>query len=228
MLQYSSAHCIVAAYPFSFAISNSAFSRTQNRPVLRTPHGRRPLTAMASNEGVATVYANALATLADSTEKLEVIHRDIDQLSKLLNDTEGLAEFLSNPITDKNKKQSVLSTLCKEEGFDQYTVNFLNLVMEKGRASFLIEMCNMFEEQYCKMSDTLVVTLTSAVQLDESERFEIVQKLQELSGAKYVKLKPVIDPRIIAGFTLEYGSSQIDLSVKGQLERLSQQLISAD
>lgn len=69
-----------------------------------------------------------------------------------------------------------------------------------------------------------MATLTSAVQLEEEEQFEIAKKLRELSGAKNIKLKPVIDPSIIAGFILEYGSSQIDLSVRGQLARLSAQL----
>lgn len=174
---------------------------------------------------MAAAYSSALASLAKSSDKLDVIHADIDRLSSILSGTEGLAEFLGNPITDEAKKQSVLTTLCSEGGFDQVTENFLKLVMEKGRAGFLAEMCDVFEEQYCKMTETLVATLTSAVQLEESEQFEIAKKLQELSGAKNIKLKPVIDPAIIAGFTLEYGSTQIDLSVRGQLTKLSQQLI---
>lgn len=154
-----------------------------------------------------------------------MIHADITKLTAILKDTEGLADFLGNPVTEEEKKQSVLSTLCQEAGFNQDTENFLKLVMDKGRAGFLAEMCEVFEEQYCKMTETLVATVTSAVQLDESETFEIAKKLRELSGAKNVKLKPVLDPSVIAGFTLEYGSTQIDLSVRGQLAKLSQQLI---
>lgn len=69
-----------------------------------------------------------------------------------------------------------------------------------------------------------MATVTSAVQLDEDEQFQIAQKLQELSGAKNIKLKPVLDPSLIAGFTIEFGSSQIDLSVRGQLRRISAEL----
>jgi len=33
-----------------------------------------------------------------------------------------------------------------------------------------------------------------------------------------------VDESLIAGFVVEYGSSQIDLSIKGQLDKVSAQL----
>lgn len=48
----------------------------------------------------------------------------------------------------------------------------------------------------------------------------IAKKLQELTGSKNIKLKPVIDQSLIAGFIVEYGSCQIDLSIRGQIEKV--------
>jgi F-type H+-transporting ATPase subunit delta len=59
-----------------------------------------------------------------------------------------------------------------------------------------------------------VATLRSAVKLEQEQQFLIAKKLQELTGSKNIKLKPIIDQSLIAGFVVEYGSSQIDLSVK--------------
>ena len=50
------------------------------------------------------------------------------------------------------------------------------------------------------------------------------KKLQELTGSKNIKLKPIIDESLIAGFTVSYGSAQIDMSVKGQLEMITNEL----
>ncbi len=69
-----------------------------------------------------------------------------------------------------------------------------------------------------------VATLRSAVKLEQEQQFLIAKKLQELTGSKNIKLKPVIDENLIAGFVVSYGSSQIDLSVKGQLEKISGEL----
>lgn len=49
--------------------------------------------------------------------------------------------------------------------------------------------------------------------------------LQELTGSKNIKLKPQIDESLIAGFIVKYGSSEIDLSVKGQLNKISNELV---
>ena len=69
-----------------------------------------------------------------------------------------------------------------------------------------------------------VAVLRSAVKLEQEQQFLIAKKLQELTGSKNIKLKPVIDDSLIAGFTVEYGSAQIDMSVKGQLESIANEL----
>jgi F-type H+-transporting ATPase subunit delta len=62
------------------------------------------------------------------------------------------------------------------------------------------------------------------VKLEEPQQFLIAKKLQELTGAKNIKIKPVIDETLIAGFTVEFGSAAIDLSIKGALDRVSKDL----
>jgi F-type H+-transporting ATPase subunit delta len=69
-----------------------------------------------------------------------------------------------------------------------------------------------------------VATLRSAVKLEQEQQFLIAKKLQELTNSKNIKLKPVIDQSLIAGFVVEYGSSQIDLSIRGQIEKVAEEL----
>lgn len=69
-----------------------------------------------------------------------------------------------------------------------------------------------------------MATLRSAVKLEQEQQFLIAKKLQELTGSKNIKLKPVIDQSLIAGFVVEYGSSQIDLSIRGQIEKVAEEL----
>ncbi len=72
-----------------------------------------------------------------------------------------------------------------------------------------------------------VATVTSAVKLENEQQFAIAKKLQEMTGAKNIKLKPVVDAALIGGFVVQFGkdgSGMIDLSIKGQMARLAQQL----
>lgn len=80
----------------------------------------------------------------------------MDKLASVIKETEDLPEFLSSPLVDEKKRREVLATVCREAGFDQDTENFLNLVMDKDRASLLEDICESFETEYCKMTETQV------------------------------------------------------------------------
>ena len=119
-----------------------------------------------------------------------------------------------------------MKRIAAESGFNNYTVNFLYLLIDQNRVDAITEICDAFETKYCAMTDTQVAVLRSAVKLEQEQQFLIAKKLQELTASKNVKIKPVVDESLIAGFVVEWGSSQIDLSVKGQLDKIGNELMS--
>ncbi|PNH12056.1 ATP synthase delta chain, chloroplastic [Tetrabaena socialis] len=204
----------------------AAKSSVMGQRVFKASAGRaapqRAVVAMARKNEVSESYAKALVELADEKGKLEAVHADVDAVASLMKENKKLAELIMNPVVDDDKKRAVLAKIGKEAGFQQYTVNFLNLLVAKDRLALVPEICETFEDLYCQMTDTQVATLRSAVKLEQEQQFLIAKKLQELTGSKNIKLKPVIDSSLIAGFVVEYGSSQIDLSVRGQIERVAE------
>ncbi|KAG7667242.1 hypothetical protein Ndes2526B_g04252 [Nannochloris sp. 'desiccata'] len=172
-------------------------------------------------------YANALVDLAQSKNALEAIHTDVDALASYMKESEDIKNFLSNPTINENKKKDLVKKVASESGFNEYTVNFLNLLIDQNRMDAISEICEAFETRYCELTDTMVATLRSAVKLEQEQQFLIAKKLQELSGARNVKIVPVIDESLIAGFVVEWGASQIDLSVKGQLNKITGELMTA-
>ena len=176
-------------------------------------------------ETIGASYANALVDLAQSKSALEAIHTDIDALGSVMKDNPDIKNFLSNPTLTETRKKDLVKRVAAESGFNQYTVNFLNLLIDQNRIDAISEVCDAFEAKYCQLTDTMVATLRSAVKLEQEQQFLIAKKLQELSGARNVKIVPVIDESLIAGFVVEWGASQIDLSVKGQLNKISAELV---
>lgn len=136
-----------------------------------------------------------------------------------------LKNFLSNPTVAEDKKKQMIAKMASESGFNSYTVNFLNILVDQSRMDAITEVCDAFEAKYCTLTDTQVATLRSAVKLEQEQQFLIAKKLQELTKSKNVKIKPVVDESLIAGFIVEWGSSQIDLSVKGQLDKIGNELM---
>ena len=54
------------------------------------------------------------------------------------------------------------------------------------------------------------------------------QKIQEMTGAKNIKLKPEVDPALLGGFVVTYGkdgSGFIDMSVAGQVAQLKNEVV---
>jgi F-type H+-transporting ATPase subunit delta len=188
------------------------------------PRAARVVAMAGRRNDVSDSYAKALVELAEEKAVLEQVHADVDAVAGLVKENKKLAELWFNPVVDSTKKKAVVAKISKEAGFQKYTTNFLNLLVEKDRVNLLNEICESFEEQYCVLTDTQVATLRSAVKLEQEQQFLIAKKLQELTGSKNIKLKPVIDQSLIAGFIVEYGSCQIDLSIRGQIEKVADEL----
>ncbi|GAB4818405.1 hypothetical protein N2152v2_005451 [Parachlorella kessleri] len=203
-----------------------AFKGTPLRKNVAVPsRGVRRVTAMkVALENIGSQYANALVEVAQAHNALEAVHTDVDSLAGVLKENKDVKDFLSNPTAKVENKKALIKRLASESGFNQYTVNFLNLLVDGNRIDAIDEICESFEVSYCALTDTQVATLRSAVKLEQEQQFLIAKKLQELTGSKNIKLKPVIDESLIAGFVVSYGSSQIDLSVKGQLDKISAEL----
>jgi len=128
-------------------------------PFLTTPTTRRPhhkQKQSARRNDVSDSYAKALVELAEEKGKLENVHADVDAVASLIKDNKALTELLYNPVVLGDKKKAVLAKISKEAGFQKYTSNFLNLLVEKDRLALLDEICESFEEQYCDMTDTQV------------------------------------------------------------------------
>eukprot|EP01026_Neomeris_dumetosa_P027407 TRINITY_DN2227_c0_g2_i1.p2 TRINITY_DN2227_c0_g2~~TRINITY_DN2227_c0_g2_i1.p2 ORF type:complete len:226 (-),score=45.28 TRINITY_DN2227_c0_g2_i1:284-961(-) len=192
---------------------------------VNAPSPVRRVTVMRSDlASVANSYAGGLVELAKSKNVLQEVHTDMDTLSNVLKSDEGLREFLVNPVIAETKKYEVLDKVASNAQFSPYTTNFLKLLVQKGRMEAIQEIFDAFEVEYCKLMNTQVAVVKSAVELQQEQQYQIAKKVQELTGSKNIMLKPVIDPSLIGGFVVEYGSNQIDLSVKGQLDNITGEL----
>ena len=72
--------------------------------------------------------------------------------------------------------------------------------------------------------------MVSAVKLDSEQQLSIAKQLQRLTGRKNIKLKPQVDENLLGGFVLKFGkdaSMQIDMSIKGQLEKIEEDLMTS-
>merc|ERR1711990_220037 len=132
--------------------------------------------------------------------------------------------LMTNPSISTDKKAALLNQISVSGSFNQISTNFLNLILDKGRIDCIVEMIEAFESLYFQSTDTQVAVVKSSVALEEEQHFLIAKKIQELTRSKMVTVKRLVDETLIGGFIVEYGSNQIDLSVRGALERIKKGL----
>lgn len=140
----------------------------------------------------------------------------------------SVGTFLANPTMEEGAKKDVLTKLGKEADFHPFTTNFLNLLVDKKRIGNVASIIDEFENLYCESTDTQIATVTSAVKLENEQQFMIAKKIQEMTGAKNIKLKPEVDPALLGGFVVTYGkdgSGYIDMSVAGQVAQLKNEVV---
>merc|ERR1719146_424178 len=132
--------------------------------------------------------------------------------------------MMVNPLVSADEKRTLINKISTEASFNLSTTHFLRLLVDKGRIDCIEEVIDAFKKLYYEATGTQVAVVKSAVALEEEQHFLFAKKIQELTQSKMVTVKRVVDEALIGGFIVEYGSSQIDLSVRGALERIKKGL----
>ncbi|KAL1196037.1 ATP synthase subunit delta [Cardamine amara subsp. amara] len=171
-------------------------------------------------------YAMALADVAKRNDTLELTVADVEKLDNVFSDPQVL-NFFANPTVAVEKKRQVIDDIVKSSSLQVHTSNFLNILVDANRIDIVTEIVKEFETVYNKLTDTQMAEVRSVVKLEPPQLAQIAKQVQKLTGAKNVRVKTVIDPSLVAGFTIRYGDSGsklIDMSVKKQLEDIAEQL----
>ncbi|KAK6940112.1 ATPase, OSCP/delta subunit [Dillenia turbinata] len=177
-------------------------------------------------DSAAGSYASALADVAKSNETLETTSADLEKVDKIFSDPTVL-DFFVNPTIDLDTKRKILDEISSTSALQPHVSNFLNILVDMKRIDLIKEIIKEFELVCNKLTDTELAIVSSVVKLDQQHLAQIAKGVQRLTGAKNVRIKTVIDPTLVAGFTIRYGNSGsklIDMSVKKQLEDLAAQL----
>ncbi|CAH2033645.1 unnamed protein product [Thlaspi arvense] len=176
---------------------------------------------------VSESYATALADVAKANDTLESTCYDVEKLGKMFaSDPEVLCLFV-NPTVELQKKREVVDLISESLSLLPHTASFLNVLIDSSRMELVKDIIKEFEAVYNKMTETELAVVKSVVKLDSQHLAQIAKHLQKLTGAKIVRIRTVIDPSLVAGFTIRYGcsgSKLIDMSVKKQLEDITSQL----
>jgi len=169
-------------------------------------------------------YAQALFDAAKEKGRLQEVHAELSDFAAAVRDVPELRSALRNPELDPGTKAELLDALMG--GADQLVRNFLRLTAEKGRIAEIEDMARELDRLLAAEERRLSVELTTALQLSDDDAKELVKQIEDASGRK-VEVSRKVDPELIGGLILQIGSMRVDASVRGRIERLRRELVSA-
>ena len=175
-------------------------------------------------EEIAEVYARALFEVAKEHDVLDRIHDELGQFADTLSEDRELQVFFFSPYFSSEEKRQGVERVV--EGADERFVNFLELLAERHRMPVLYRTRRAFDALWADEKRLLPVSVTSAVDLDESLVEDIGKRIEEQTG-RQVELSSQVDPEVLGGLVVRVGNTVLDASVRNRLERLRKQVATA-
>lgn len=170
-------------------------------------------------------YAQALMSLGQSSELVDRFGDDMNFLLQMLTESDEFRQFLATPLVKAEPKKGVLRQLAGEQ-VHPYTLNFLMLLVDRGRIVFLPSVARQYQTLLRQLRQTILAEVTSAVELTDAQKDAVRQKVKQLVGASEVELETQVEPDLIGGVVIKVGSQIFDASLRGQLRRIGFRLAS--
>ena len=175
-------------------------------------------------EEAARVYAEALFDVAKQKGKLDAIGADLAQLADAVEADRDLQVFLFSPHFTSAEKVAGLKRALS--GADSELINFLELLVEKGRMTELFRIRRELEALWKVENKRIDVTVTSAVELDPAVVAKVGEEIERQTGQK-VELASRVDDEILGGIVLQVGNMVLDASIRSRLEKLRKSVAQA-
>ena len=179
-----------------------------------------------NDAGVAKRYAQALFMLADESQNVDKIGQDLAFACETIYGNAELEQAYTGVQFSMRGKKNAIAKVFQGQ-IDQIVVNFLQVLIEKGRTGYLADIQKAYGKLLDERNGIADATVTSAYPLKEKDAKNIALALGKAVG-KTIRLEVVVDPSLVAGVKLKYGDKIIDGSVEARLASMRKRLMTQD
>lgn len=172
----------------------------------------------SDQQQVGETYANALIGFSQQNGSTESMLEQLGGVVDAVQAVPKLNAALQSPGVAMPDKMNLLEKALASK-VDGKLMNFLKIVLEKGRFDCLPSIRSSAEKIFDEMSGRVQATVTTAEPIDESVRKRIEDNLSKKLGKK-IQLTPKIDASVIGGMVVRIGDTVYDGSVQNQLQQV--------
>jgi len=168
-------------------------------------------------------YAKAVVQSTDDIKQAWKLYALLCEIMGILHQDERLGQLFELPELDEEAKTHLMEKIAVKN-LPLLLKRMLDKMIARGRLAVLPFIIEYLEKEICKREGIQLVIVKTAYKLEKSFINEMTEILKEKFG-KGIRLKNVVDERLLGGVRLEFDDKVIDGTIRGELTKLREVLV---
>ena len=171
-------------------------------------------------------YSLALYELAEETNVVDEIEKQVEALVSVIRASTDLDFFIKNPTTKKQDQENIIKQISDKFNLNKLLSKFLCYLIYKRRFFYVEKILIDFIETCSKKRGEIKAELIAAKDMNKDEIKKIESDLLNTFDSK-IKLNFKKDPSLIGGLVIQVNSTMIDTSIKNKLKKIENKMLEA-
>lgn len=167
-------------------------------------------------------YARSIFGIAEEQKTTEEVFKDMLFIRDVLDISKDLSVVLSSPVVKPDKKQSIVVEIFNGK-ISKLTLSFLSLLAKKQRIKLIENITYEYENLYNLLNNRINIDITSAIELDDKVKNNIIEKINQFSQKTSIPNYKV-DDKIKAGIKIQVEDWVYDATLENRMEALYNRL----
>ncbi len=176
-----------------------------------------------SDHKTATAYAEAWLGAAKDKKVGDIVLKEVQALDAGIGEIASMWGKMSAPVDDNNLKADVIAAFAKEISLSDISTETLKLIAANGRLGLIQMILKEFQHLYYQDKGIVEVVVESAIKLSAAQDKKLKDVLEEKLHSP-IKIEYQINPAVLGGLAVRYGSFLIDDTIKSKLSRIEKLL----
>ena len=173
----------------------------------------------STSVSVSDRYALALYDLTSERNCTDEVIKDLSSFINYNKENKDFLLLLENPVISSDDKYNIILKILEKNDANNILFNFIKVISKNKRFAFFIDIINRFKEINNEKRGNIIADITSAEELSELQKKNLINNLSASLGKK-ITLNYKVDKSIIGGLIIKVGSRMIDSSLFTKINKL--------
>ena len=173
----------------------------------------------STSKGIAKRYATALFDLANETDDISTLEKNVESLTRAIDKSTDLNSLISSPIYSRDQQKNAIGAIATKMGMSGVMINALSLMADKRRLFVVPAFLSALNDLISESKNEITAEVVSAQSLSKGQVEKLSKSLKKNFG-KDVKINATVDSNLIGGLVVKVGSRMIDTTILAKLNSL--------